>query len=159
LKDGQVLDLPKGSKPKRVLSVSTLPGIVVDDSSAEFDGAWTVSHGASQFFGKEYRHDGNDGKGELLATFSANLKTAGRYEVRFSFPSNRNRASNVPVTVHHQNKETAVTVNQKLDAGDNEGFVSLGTFSFAMGPTKVVVSNQGTNGYVVIDAVQWFKSK
>lgn len=58
--------------------------------------------------------DENDSKGELLATFSANLKTAGRYEVRFSFTSNRNGASNVPVTVHHQNKDTVVMVNQNL---------------------------------------------
>ncbi len=158
LKDGQVLDLPKGSKPKRVLSVASLPGTVVDDRSAQFDGMWNISHGAAQYIEQEYRHDGNKANGKCLATFSTSLKTAGRYEVRFSFPAHGNRASNVPVTVHHQSGETVVVVNQTLIAQDDMGFVSLGTFDFSEGPTKVVVSNRGTNGYVVVDAVQWLSS-
>jgi hypothetical protein len=31
----------------------------------------------------------------------------------------------------------------------------LGTFRFPSGPAKVVVSNEGASGYVLIDAVNW----
>jgi Zn-dependent M28 family amino/carboxypeptidase len=159
LKDGQVLDLPEGSKPRRLLLVSTLAGVVVDESSAEYDGQWQSSQSAAQFIEREYRHDVNEAKGDKRATFSADLKTAGRYEVRFSYPAHGNRATNVPVTIYHKDKKTTITVNQKVNKGDAAGFVSLGTFEFSKGPTKVVISNQDTDGYVVVDAVQWLKSR
>jgi hypothetical protein len=33
--------------------------------------------------------------------------------------------------------------------------LSLGTFRFPAGPAKVIVSNQGSTGYVLVDAVNW----
>lgn len=157
LKDGQVLDLPEVSKPKARLPVSKLQGVVVDDENAEYEGGWRVSRAASNFVETGYSHDGNGGKGEKSATFSAELKEAGTYEVRFSFPANGNRATNVPVTVYYPAGQIEVKVNQKTNKGDKAGFVSLGTFTLSKGVAKVVVSNKGTNGYVVVDAVQWLK--
>ncbi len=157
LKDGQALDLPPGLKPNILLSLSGLKGIAVDDNSAEYTGQWKVSRSAPQFFENGYHHDENSEKGEKTATFSTELKEAGSYEVQFSFPDNPNRASNVPVTVYHQGGETTVTVNQKESKEDGESFVSLGTFNFPKGTAKVVISNKGANGYVVVDAVQWLK--
>jgi hypothetical protein len=47
-----------------------------------------------------------------------------------------------------------LTVNQRQAPADQ--FVSLGVFEFtANQPAAIELSNQGTNGYVIIDAVQW----
>ena len=36
--------------------------------------------------------------------------------------------------------------------GAQAGLLSLGTFRFPAGPAKVVISNEGASGYVLIDA-------
>ena len=155
LHDGQVLKLPPAAKPAKVIQVESLGGVVVDDAQAEEHGVWIRSRSSSEFFDQGYRHDGNAEKGKCWLRFKANLEKAGRYEVRFSFPPNTNRSTTVPVTIHHQGKETTVRVDQTKRPGDQSMFVSLGTFEFDAGNATVVVSNHQTNGYVVADVVQW----
>ena len=47
-------------------------------------------------------------------------------------------------------------MNEKQKPPIDDLFISLGVFEFNIDkPAAVVVSNQGTDGYVVIDAVQW----
>ena len=90
-----------------------------------------------------------------MARFEAKLPKAGRYEVRLVYAHNKNRASNVPVTVRHAGGEAKVAVDQR-EPGKIDGIaVSLGEFEFAAGAAEVTVSNAGTDGHVIIDAVQW----
>ncbi len=149
LRDKQVLDL--GGKPQ-----SEAPGgTVVDDAQAKLVGTWTESSAVGPFVGAGYRHDENRQKGEKSARFEAALPKAGRYEVRFSWTPNPNRATNVPVTVHHAEGTAAVRVNEQK-APEEGAFTPLGTFRFEAGrPAVVVVETAGTDGHVVIDAVQF----
>jgi len=41
------------------------------------------------------------------------LPKAGKYEVRLSYSPSSNRATNVPVIIHHAGGESTVTVNQR----------------------------------------------
>ena len=156
LEDGQVLDLPPTAKPKVLITSEKLPGIVIDDQHAKAVGAWTLSSSHPVFVDTGYLHDVNEGKGMKSLTFTADLPSAGTYEVRFAFPFNGNRSSTVPVTIRHAGGEQTVTVNQRRDKGDDTGFISLGEFEFKKGPAVVTVSNKGTkDGHVVADAVQF----
>jgi len=66
---------------------------------------------------------------------------------------NANRATNVPITITSADGEKSVILDQKKET--KEGFRSLGTFSFDPSqPAKVVICNVGTDGYVIVDAVQ-----
>lgn len=159
LADGQVLDLPEDVKLREWLTVSSLGGVAVDDKHAEYEGQWTTSASSKVFVETGYSHDGNEGKGEKSATFTVTLKEVGKFEVRLSYPPNRNRATNVPVTVVHADGEKKITINQRVNEGDEIGFVSLGVFPFGKSPAKVVISNAGTDGYVVVDAVQFLKAE
>jgi hypothetical protein len=96
----------------------------------------------------------------MSATFETKLPAGGRYEVRVSYSSNPNRATNVPVTVRHADGEANLYVNQRK-AGEVDGaWHSLGTFSFSADQTAIVViSNASTDGYVIVDAVQWLAAK
>jgi len=88
------------------------------------------------------------------------LPKAGRYEVFVAYPWNANRASNVPVTITHADGVTKVVLNQKKKPAVQELLESVGTFRFAAGQTgQVEISNTGTDGFVVIDAVQWVEAK
>jgi hypothetical protein len=150
LEDGQILEYDGPISSKSV----SLDGIVVDDLKATLTGHWQEG-AAGKFYNASYQHDGNAGKGEAQAVFRAELAKAGRYEVRLVYAPNKNRASNVPVTVRHAGGEAKVAVDQR-EPGKVDGIaVSLGEFEFAAGATEVTVSNAGTDGYVIIDAVQW----
>jgi hypothetical protein len=152
LKDAQVLDLPPGLKPKKLLKKSTIEGVVLDDSDAELTGAWSTSGSAPPFVESGYRHDNNEGKGQNSARYTATLKP-GRYEVLMSWSPNPNRATNVPVTIEHAGGVTKKTVNQKQTPKFEDGLLeSLGTYEFE-DSASVIVSNAGTNGYVILDAV------
>jgi len=153
LKDKQVLDLPR-AKGVRGIDLKSLRGIVVDDEQAERKGFDAKSSAVGPYVGEGYRHDGGTKDGKQSATFTADLPKAGKYEVRISYSPNPNRATNVPVTVHSDGGTATVKVNQRKAPPVSETFVSLGTFSFEKGkPGRVVITNEGVDGYVVIDAV------
>jgi hypothetical protein len=145
LADGQVL---KADAPSQL---AKLPGIVVDDAQAERTGEWTQSHANSPYVGSGYLHDGDAGKGDKKVIFTANLPKAGKYELRILWPRNDNRAKNVPVTFSTAEGEKTVEVNQ---AALYE-VPPVGTHAFPAGEVKVSISNAGTKGHVVVDAVQF----
>ena len=155
LADGQILEYAGGGE-KDGADPTKLGGIVVDELQAEAAGSWTLSRSNAGYIGHGYQHDGNAADGKSMASFQTEIPESGRYEVRFAYVPNNNRASNVPVTVHHPSGEETITVNERKPPTVDRHFVSLGVFAFEKGkPAKVTVSNQGTDGYVVIDAVQW----
>ncbi len=155
LDDGQVLewDGPRRGAPMGVLP-QKLPGTVVDDRQANLEGKWLPSSALGPFVGAGYLHDDNAGQGTKRARFEAELKP-GRYEVRLAYAASGNRAGNVPVVVHHAGGRAEVAVDQRK-AGPIDGlFISLGRFAFDEEPAVVEVSNRGTDGHVIVDAVQF----
>ena len=79
----------------------------------------------------------------------------GTYEIRLSYVPNANRATNVPITVESAEGAKTVRVDQKQEPARGSSFVSLGTFRFEGGKKgAVITANQGTDGYVIVDAVQ-----
>ncbi len=157
LADGQVLASSAAApRPAVSLDPRKLEGVVVDDAEAKLTGQWTESSSVRPWVGTGYRHDSNARDGKATARFETRLPRAGRYEVRLAYTPNDNRASKIPVTVQHRSGEQTVAVNQKLKPPIDDLFVSLGVFDFgADQPAAVVVSNQGADGHVIIDAVQW----
>ena len=153
--DGQVLEWTGPTRVTNRVDPKTLPGLVVDDTDAKLTGNWTGSSAVGGFIGSGYLHDGNEGKGKKTARFDLDLPAAGRYEVRVAYVANANRATNVPVTVESADGSTTVRVNQKREPARGSSFVSLGTFRFAGGKQgAVVIANEGTDGHVIVDAVQ-----
>lgn len=154
LADKQVLEFV--GKPSGVVSVASLEGLVVDDANLSNKNDWSSSKSLSPHVEYGYRHDGNARKGQLSARFEAKKLKPGRYEIRISYSAHSNRATNVPVTVHHAEGNATLTVNQQRKPGIGGLFHSLGSYRFGPeAPAAVVVKNEGTEGYVIIDAVQW----
>ncbi len=159
LADGQVLEYTGPASAKGV-DVKKLEGVIVDDAQAKYEGVWTDSGAAKKFIGEGYRHDGNTKDGKCVAQFAAKLPAAGKYEVRLGYAANTNRATAVPVQVQHAKGTEIVRVNQRQTPPIDELFTSLGVFEFtADQPVTVIVTNSGTNGYTVVDAVQWLPVK
>lgn len=151
LADKQVLAL---ADPYAVSS-RKLDGIVIDDRRARLTGQWNTSSANQMFVDAGYQHNGNEMAGEKSAIFETKL-VPGRYEVRLSYPANRNRATNVPVTVVHAEGKGNLVVNQRQTPPIDGLFRSLGIFQFTE-TGKVIIHTDGTDGHVIIDAVQFLR--
>lgn len=146
----------KGNAAAGNIAAADVPGIVVDDVDAKLVGPWEHSTRIDGYIGNGYRTDQNMAKGECTITFTPKFPQAGRYEVRLAYVHGAGRANNVPVTILHADGENDIVVDESVPPPVDGRFVSLGTFRFEKdGAGFVLVSNAGTAGYVIADAVQF----
>jgi len=158
LEDGQILeyDGPPTAGAEKGIPADELEGIVVDDREAELTGDWKPSTASDAFVGWSYLHDGDKRDGSARAVFVTTIPAAGPYQVSIIYPENTNRATNVTVRIHHRDGVRETRVNQQAVPPHEELMLPLGTFEFEEGATaKVEISNEATDGHVVIDAIQW----
>jgi len=147
INDGQILGTS--------IPLFDLEGYVVDDTMAELTGEWFESTSVWPWIENGYIHDDNTGGGKS-ARFEIELNRTGYYDVRFFYTYHQNRAANVPVRIYHDGGVTEVAVNEQIKPFINSVSISLGSYHFTLGvPAVVEVSNDGANGYVVADAVQF----
>ncbi|GAA1954417.1 FAD-dependent oxidoreductase [Microbacterium deminutum] len=136
--------------------LSTPGEVIVDNASTSGvtrAGTWTRSSSSSGYFGPDYEHDGNAGKGVNRLRFRPSLPAAGTYSVYLRWTAHSNRASNVPVDIFHGNGMTTQTVDQRVSGGQ---WVSLGSYPFAAGTAgSVLIRTDATNGYVIADAARF----
>ena len=150
LEQGQVLNAQLAG-----IRRDTLMGLVIDNLEAQTTGQWVLSTSVPSFVESDYLHDGNQHKGELTAVFPLEVAEQGRYELRLSYSPHPNRARQVPILIRHAAGEQRVEVDQQQVPPLQGTWVSLGVFPLEPGqPARIVVSNEGTEGYVVVDAVQ-----
>jgi hypothetical protein len=142
------------------LETSRIPGIVLDDSDAKIVGSWKTSRFVRNYIGKGYISDENKGKGEKTVTFMPAFPESGRYEVRLAYSHGSNRAKNVRVNILHADGEDSIFVDQSEPPTVEGHFVSLGKFRFERdGAGYVLITNEGTTGFVVVDALQLLPEK
>jgi hypothetical protein len=99
-------------------------------------------------------HDGNEGKGTKTVTFLLPVPKAGDYTLEVAYTALANRASNVPVSITTAAGLQRATLNQQT-APKNGAFQPVGKYNFNAGETATVtISNENTNGHVIVDAVR-----
>jgi cytochrome c553 len=136
------------------LAVKDVPGIVVDDAQAMKVGKWYASAYGNAYIGAGYLFDGNSDKGKKSITFDPDLPATGKYEVWFAYTPFTNRTTAAPVTVFSADGEKELKIDQTQTPPIGGRFISLGQYQFEKGGQSfVLVSNEGTKGHVVADAV------
>ncbi|MFO1482580.1 MAG: DUF1553 domain-containing protein [Verrucomicrobiaceae bacterium] len=156
LRDAGSADLRK----RKTISISDLPGIVVDDSVAQKVGMWKNSTSYAPYIGDGYLSDNDDGKGEKTVTFTPKLPKTGLYEVRVAFNGGPGRAESVTATILHADGEELKAIKMATNSVKGLQFASLGTYRFeANGQGFVLISNAGSQGFVTVDAVQFIPSE
>ena len=140
-----------------ILNSKTMQGVVVDDSAAILKGFDETSASTKPYVDSGYRHDGEMSDHLQTARFIPNLPKAGKYEIRVAYPAFANRAAKVPVVVEQNGVRKPVIYLDQTKPGKIEGvWQSLGVFDLDAGKTSAVeMSNEGADGFVVIDAVQF----
>jgi hypothetical protein len=140
------------------IPVSSLPGIVVDDTQAKFSGKWGDTGSLPLYVGDGYRYAGPGEKAE--ARFSFKVPRAGKYEVRLAWMPHENRATKTSCTIERADQRPLkLRINQRVGTPDANGFHSLGQFDFPAGEAAIVLSNEGADGNVHADAVQLLEVK
>ncbi len=101
-------------------------------------------------------HDGRAEQGKKSATFATQLPETGTYEIRISYTPHPNRATNALVLIETTDGTKSLRINQRKKPTTDGPFLSLGHFQLGK-HGKVTISNQGADGHVIVDAVQWLK--
>jgi hypothetical protein len=147
-----VLDHARVHHP-RSLNPTELTGIVIDDEHAVRMGFDNVSSSTFPFVGAGYRHDGNDHQRAQSMTFVIPGELRGRYRILMSYSAHANRADNALVEIDTGSGEPIKRRINQQKPSKTPPFVDLGVFQLT-GPARVVLRNDGANGYVVGDALQ-----
>lgn len=158
LDDWQTIDESKQAMLNRLIDVSPpAPNddIIIDNTDplrVTLAGSWFSSTSITGFYGSDYLHDDNAGKGTKTVRFTPDLMQAGAYEV-FLMWAAFNRATAVPVDIVSATGTISQAVNQRENGGQ---WVSLGVHSFDAGSSgSLFIRTGGTSDYVVVDAVRF----
>ncbi|MBA2114284.1 FAD-dependent oxidoreductase [Bremerella alba] len=160
LAQGQVLDLPKLAElpdPPVASSIASkgLPGIVLDDTVAKLEGAWSNSSNFKPSIDGRYRHDEARGDSKSTATFQFVVPKSGEYEIRMAYSAHPTRAKRVPVTLTNGSKTFELAVDQTKPLPSGQAFRKIGTVTLLADKTNtIVIRNTDTDGFVILDAIQ-----
>jgi hypothetical protein len=77
--------------------------------------------------------------------------------VQVAYPVNANRATNVPVTLTSAGSTEPFALNQRKNPSDGV-FHTLGVRTLS-GPTTLLLTNEQTDGHVIVDAVRFRKKE
>lgn len=153
-------DFKQKSGGKQTLDDLPLAGVVYDEADAELTGAWKSSKLSPKRFGETYIHDDRQEKGGRQALFRGSLPESGVYEVRVAYSPGGNRSRSVPVTVEAGDGVHEIILDQTKEPAVAGLFQPVGRFEFKKGArANVMLSNRGTSGYVMVDAVQFVAVK
>lgn len=162
----QVLTLPQlpaatPTTPTRVsIDPKTLQGIVLDDAQATLKGDWASSTNFKPYVGRGYVHDDRKADGKSVATFRFTASKDGRYEIHMAYSPHPTRAKKVPVVISNGKKKNQLFVDQTVELPTGKRFRAIGTVQLTGGvETVVTVSNAGTEGFVILDALQIVPAK
>lgn len=162
----QVLDLPvleelpPVSASATSIDPATLPGIVLDDAKAQLSGPWKTASGFKPYIGQGYMHDDRRADGKSSATFRFKAPETGKYDLRMAYSPHSTRAAQVPVEVFSGNFTTRVIVDQTQPLPEGAAFRSVGSVELSKDvETTLRISNEGTTGFVILDALQLVKTE
>ncbi len=117
-------------------------------------GQWITSTFVQGYWGSNYLHDGNE-PGSKSVKYSPNIPEQGEYDLFLRWTADENRASNVPVKITHANGIKDTVINQRTRGSE---WLALGNYEFNAGNSgNIILSNNGTNGFVIADAIRLSK--
>ena len=149
---------PNGGK-KKSFPIDDLPGIVVDETKAHLTGAWVESI-ISGGVHKGYFHDQNGEEGLCKAVFNLKATKAGSYSLQMASSPNSNRSSKTKVLVSSPGGTEELVINQKNPPPVDKLWFPIRDLQLKKDAEVVVtISNEGANGFVVVDAVRLLPKK
>lgn len=163
LKQGQVIELPDKARwltPPESIDSHSLPGIVLDNAKADLSDGWSHSTNFKPFVDEGYLFCGtDDGKIKVddpcTATFRFQVPNSGRYQVLMAYSPHSSRTKHASVMIVSGANKVQLTVDQTQPLAVGKYFRPIGSVDLlAGGDTVIQISNPGTTGFVILDALQ-----
>ena len=156
LSDGQILtwDSHESSKSTpQVLTVASGAGITAS-------GDWVVggNPGGWPPPGGTYWHDNNAAKGTQYVRFNPAITTNGYYDIYLWWVQGGNRSTNTPVEVIGAHTTNRCLLDQTIH-GSVWVRVAASNYFDRGTSGSITIRNDGTTGYVVVNAVRWQDSR
>lgn len=141
------------------LEAGMFDGTVIDDTELGLDdGFWSHSTSQGPFMKYDYRFAPVRPAGGIEAVFPIKVPAKGKYEVQIMYSASGNRVKNADVTVIDKKGKHPCEVDQTKSPRIEGSWHSLGVYSFDPKSTgKVVFTNKGESGVVVVDAIRFIK--
>lgn len=141
------------------LTPEMFDGIVIDDSDLGLgDGFWSHSTSQGPFMKYDYRFVPVNPNGGIEAVFPVKVPSKGKYEVQIMYSASGNRVKAADVTVVDKKGQHPCSVDMTKSPRIEGSWHSLGEYRFdPRQEGKVIITNKGESGVVVIDAVRIIK--
>jgi hypothetical protein len=140
----------------RIAKHSEFPGIIIDDQQTRRIGDWQASSSVKAYIDDGYLHDKNQERGKKTVTYEPANLPPGNYVVRVAYAHGENRSSKTLIRVSSADGEKELRIDQKQPPADDGLWQTLGTFRFESGgQAYVIVSNEGSDGHVIADAIHF----
>ena len=141
------------------LTAEMFDGTVIDDSELGLEeGFWSHSTSQGPFMKYDYRFAPVNPRGGIEAVFPVKVPSKGKYDVQIMYSASGNRVTDADVTVYDRKGEHPCSVDMTKSPRIEGSWHSLGVYSFdPKKPGKVVFTNKGNSGVVVVDAVRFIK--
>ena len=132
--------------------LSSLPGIVVDDTQAQLVGDWQSGTGLAGFLGSRYMYSRDP---QAAASFELKAPAAGRYQVRIAWRGHENRSDAVPVLLDTPRGRQKYELDMQQSPREGGPFELLTVVELEKGDACKVTIGVSKEGHTCIDAVQW----
>jgi hypothetical protein len=128
-------------------------GIIIDNTDPQCvsTGWWNPSTNVAGYYDEDYEF-ARTSWSTASVEWTSELPAAGDYAVSVRYAAATDRAPDSPYSVHHDNGESLIKVNQREKGGI---WVQLGIFQFTSGTGKIVLTNEASTGIVIADAVRF----
>ncbi|MEQ8789924.1 MAG: DUF1549 domain-containing protein [Pirellulaceae bacterium] len=140
------------SATAQTVAVEALPGLVVDDVSAKYEGDWKKSTSVGPYVAEGYQH--NSGADDTSAAFEFTVPEAmfGELNVLVSYSAGGNRTPKAEVTIDSAEGQHTVYLDQKQRPAGPSCFENVGKFLFEE-QARVVLAPSDAKGVLIVDAV------
>jgi hypothetical protein len=137
------------------LDSKSLPGLILDDAQAELSGDWERSTNFKPHVGTGYLHDEQRSDGKSRAVFRFKGPANGEFALRMAYSAHETRTTRLPITIVGDGADHRFTVDQTQPLPAGEAFREVGRLRLRQGMDyTLTVSNEGTKGFVILDAFQ-----
>ena len=129
-----------------------------DGAGITSSGGWSASTTPTPYGNAYSYHDGNTHTGKWVR-FTPQILSPGQYKVSVWWTQHANRATNTPITVYHAGVSKNYSRDQTSQGGQWNELPDTFTFAAGSNPStgSVLITNEGANGYVSVDAVRFVK--
>jgi hypothetical protein len=132
--------------------LEALPGLVLDDVDARYEGAWKKSTSVGPYVAEGYQHNSGAEDGSAAFEFSVPEAKFGELNVLVSYSAGGNRTPKAQVTIDSAEGQHTVYLDQKTRPKGPSCFDVVGKYLFEE-QARVVLSPGDAKGVLIVDAV------